>query len=271
MITQKFIRDGQQAFATLQNLWPFKIRHSRSPRLPTTSPSRLVSTTHSTILYLAYGSNLSAQTFKGTRGINPLSALNVHVPSLTLTFDLPGIPYKEPCFANTRYSSPPSPSNTGYRKDRWHKGLVGVVYEVTPEDYRTIIATEGGGASYHDVVVPCYAIAPGSKTINAMPSGIPFSAHTLLLWVPMLLFVLGLGKVFADDDGKVPGWLAGLMGMLMKGIWGTYDRCLMKRFGDGERTIGDEEDEEKGMNWIYKIISASVEAKGNAETILEKV
>ncbi|PBP19147.1 gliotoxin biosynthesis protein GliK [Diplocarpon rosae] len=325
MITQPFISNGQQAFGILQNLWPSIISPSKSPQLPTTSPSRLISTTHSTILYLAYGSNLSAQTFKGTRGIKPLSALNVHVPSLTLTFDLPGIPYREPCFANTRYSSPPPPSNTEHRKDRWHKGVVGVVYEVTPEDYRTIIATEGGGASYHDVVVPCYAIAPGSKTIDAMPSGIPFLAHTLLrpspsdgskeniknsegvirpnpsyaqasarylnlltsggeehalpedymaylyslrpytittmgqrmglavivaVWVPMLLFVLALGKVFADDDGKVPDWLAGSMGMLMKGIWGTYDRDLKKRFGDGERTIGDEEDEEKGTNWV---------------------
>ncbi|KAI6714452.1 hypothetical protein JHW43_002966 [Diplocarpon mali] len=326
MTNQLSTRNSPQAFVTLQNLWP-RWSSSQSPRLPTTSASRLIATTPSTILYLAYGSNLSAQTFKGTRGIKPLSALNVHVPSLTLTFDLPGIPYTEPCFANTRYTSPPPPSNTEYRKDRWHKGLVGVVYEVTPEDYRTIIATEGGGASYHDVVVPCYAIAPGSKTVDAIPSGVPFFAHTLLrpspsdglgpnvrisggvirpnpsyaqasarylnlltsggeehalpkdymaylyslrsytittiaqrmglavivvVWVPMLLFVLGLEKMCADDDGKVPEWLAGIMETLMEGVWESYDRVLKKRFGDGERTIGDEKDEKKGMEWVKR-------------------
>ncbi|PYH49925.1 uncharacterized protein BP01DRAFT_352457 [Aspergillus saccharolyticus JOP 1030-1] len=57
------------------------------------------------VLYLAYGSNLNSQTFLGMRGIRPLSQTNVVVPSLWLTFDLPGIPYAEPCFAATRYRS----------------------------------------------------------------------------------------------------------------------------------------------------------------------
>ncbi|KAI4240334.1 MAG: hypothetical protein LQ352_007654, partial [Teloschistes flavicans] len=35
-----------------------------------------------TYLYLAYGSNLAASTFQGTRGIRPLAALNVVVPEL---------------------------------------------------------------------------------------------------------------------------------------------------------------------------------------------
>jgi hypothetical protein len=183
------MRNGEQACAALQRIWNSHIAPSSSPagsKLPVTSSSRLAESTagpekptaEKTILYLAYGSNLSAETFKGNRGIQPLSAVNVHVPSLDLTFDLPGIPYKEPCFANTRYRKVPI-SDTDYHKDRWHKGLVGVVYEVTPEDYRTIIATEGGGASYQDVIVPCYAIPPGTKSVAPAPSGTPFEAHTL--------------------------------------------------------------------------------------------
>lgn len=66
-----------------------------------------------------------------------------------------------------------------YHKDRWSKGLVGVVYEVTPEDYRTIIATEGGGASYQDISVPCFVVPRGTKTVDWIPSGTPFLAHTL--------------------------------------------------------------------------------------------
>ncbi|KAH7417421.1 hypothetical protein BKA64DRAFT_300277 [Cadophora sp. MPI-SDFR-AT-0126] len=314
---------GQGTFTTLSKLWSSNGTPQPSTplvNLPRTSSTRLSSTSSETILYLAYGSNLSAETFKGTRGIKPLSALNVHVPSLDLTFSLQGIPYVEPCFANTRYHIPPSSrssTKTDYHKDRWTKGLIGVVYEVTPEDYRTIIATEGGGASYHDVIVPCYALPEGAKTVDPIPSGAPFKAHTLLrpepteeehatdgivrpdpsyaqasarylklitsggeehelpeeymaylynirpytittmrqragqaiivtTWLPILLMLFGLGKVFADDEGKIPGWLASVMGVFTKALWAYYDLVLKKTFGDGERTIGEDGDEEEG-------------------------
>ena len=191
-VDDEALDSGEQASATLNCIWnmntsPFPV--SSSSKLPITSLSRIAESTptddktgdggdEKSILYLAYGSNLSAETFKGNRGIKPLSAVNVHVPSLDLTFDLPGIPYQEPCFANTRYRKS-TPSKNDYHKDRWHKGLIGVVYEVTPADYRTIIATEGGGASYQDVIVPCYIIPPGMKGVDPKPSGAAFKAHTL--------------------------------------------------------------------------------------------
>jgi len=179
---------GQRVFSSIQELSKSRTSTetpSPAPKLPLTSPERLANaSSEKTILYLAYGSNLSAETFKGVRGIKPLSAINAHIPSLNLTFDLPGIPYLEPCFANTAYRTPEtqssSPTKTDYHKDRWHKGLIGVVYEVTPEDYRTIIATEGGGASYKDILVDCYALPSGLKTVNPTPQGTPFTAHTLL-------------------------------------------------------------------------------------------
>jgi hypothetical protein len=137
-------------------------------------------TSKDTVLYLAYGSNLCAETFKGARGIKPLSQLNVLVPELELTFDLPGIPYTEPCFANTRYRTQSTPADSkDYHKDRWHKGLVGVVYEVTKADYATIIATEGGGSGYQDIVVQCYEIPLGTKEVDPHPTTAPFKAHTL--------------------------------------------------------------------------------------------
>ncbi|KAI5848611.1 hypothetical protein DFP73DRAFT_541738 [Morchella snyderi] len=151
------------------------------------------------ILYLAYGSNLDAGTFQGRRGIKPLSATVVTVPSLTLVFDLPGIAYIEPCFANVRARKVNIPSekqllvaeegledmeatvvlsklSEGRYRDSEDlsddvdaPALMGVVYEVTPEDYATIIATEGGGASYADVTVDCISI-----------DGKALKAHTLL-------------------------------------------------------------------------------------------
>jgi hypothetical protein len=159
----------------------------------------------STVLYLAYGSNLCRETFQGRRGIRPLSAVNVVVPELKLTFDLPGIPYNEPCFANTarrgaeERADPEAEDSllmkrsedtlvSSYGTMNVEKinsssvPLIGVVYEVTAEDYKHIIATEG--PTYADVVVSCTALA----TPNALPSqnadpkqeGKPFKAHTLL-------------------------------------------------------------------------------------------
>ena len=138
------------------------------PVLPTDEKAK-------TVLYLAYGSNLCDETFRRARGIRPLSQVNVLVPSLKLTFDLPGIPYQEPCFANTALRVPDAQD---YHKDRWHKGLVGVVYEVTVADYAHIIATEGGGSAYDDILVDCYVLPP-SATVPTSPDSKPFKAHTL--------------------------------------------------------------------------------------------
>ena len=141
----------------------------------------------STIFYLAYGSNLAASTFEGRRGIKPLRSINVVVPSLRLTFDLPGLAYVEPCFANSGnregyVNDPPEqkgPSSTEYHKDRWHKGLVGVVYELTPEDYYHVIATEGGGASYKDIIVDAFPLVDGADVVPLHPSTHPIKTHTL--------------------------------------------------------------------------------------------
>ncbi|KAJ5670779.1 uncharacterized protein N7477_006142 [Penicillium maclennaniae] len=168
-----------------------------------------------TVLYLAYGSNLSSKTFRGVRNIKPLSQIAVLVPELRLTFDLPGIPYAEPCFAGTQFRDPDAAEeqdgasseddslmdgvymsekeplmvetrevqSTDLHRNRWHKPLVGVVYEVTLADYAIIIATEGGGRGYRDVVVDCHAFSESYKPTDPVPNHPdtpPFKAHTLL-------------------------------------------------------------------------------------------
>ncbi|KAF1984522.1 hypothetical protein K402DRAFT_380722 [Aulographum hederae CBS 113979] len=190
------------------------------PPIPTTSPERLAATANDkpldlynlpcrssstsndekkTVLYLAYGSNLAHSTFEGSRGIRPLSQINVQVPSLRLTFDLPGIPYSEPCFANTGIRHPSHPSQapesepqeqqTNSNDDSatptaepssWTKGLIGVVYEVTLADYTHIIATEGGGSAYNDILIPCHPLPPSpTDPVPSIPLSVPFMAHTL--------------------------------------------------------------------------------------------
>jgi hypothetical protein len=167
-----------------------------------------------TVLYLAYGSNLASETFRGVRNIKPLSQVAVLVPELRLTFDLPGIPYAEPCFAGTQYRDPDAGEqdvesadddslmdweymsekeplimetrevrSADLHRNRWHKPLVGVVYEVTLADYAIIIATEGGGRGYRDVVVDCHAFSDSYKPTDPVPNHPdtpPFKAHTLL-------------------------------------------------------------------------------------------
>ncbi|KAM0281040.1 hypothetical protein ACHAQH_003770 [Verticillium albo-atrum] len=181
--------------------------------IPRTPEARLHAppSTSTSVLYLAYGSNLCAETFLGVRGIRPISQINVSAPTLDLVFDLPGIPYIEPCFANSalrKVPKLPDPTNppkvppihppwftaAEARKDvedegeehpsqeaRWTKGMVGVVYEVTPEDYSTIVATEGGGASYADILIPCFALPPRMSVPEKPPIDLPkpFFAHTL--------------------------------------------------------------------------------------------
>ncbi|KAK4044397.1 hypothetical protein C8A01DRAFT_12246 [Parachaetomium inaequale] len=191
-----------------------------------------------TVLYLAYGSNMCAETFLGMRGIRPLSQVNVAAPALDLIFDLPGIPYREPCFANTALRKLPgkptkfppeipSPPATQDEEDEehsgngparrppvWNRGLYGVVYEVTAEDYARIVATEGGGASYHDILVPCLILPPSMRvpekpTIPVPPK--PFLAHTL--YAPRIPDVPDNNDPpkDGDDDTTRPNWLTRLL------------------------------------------------------------
>jgi hypothetical protein len=267
-----------------------------------------------TVLYLGYGSNLSAETFRGKRNIKPISQVNVVVPSLSLTFNLAGIPYSEPCFSNVRLRNTSSidhtylePGTEDYHKDRWQKGLVGVVYEVTREDFIHIIATEGGGSGYQDVLVDCYALSGDvTEDVPWKPSGQSFKAHTLFapasagrpdhsyaqpsarylklitdgatehdlpleyqaflqqirtyritttkqqlgsfifltVWSPFFLFIFGAAGIFLRPDGTYPKWLATFIRAIFTATWESYDDFFKETFGDGERTIGDTEDED---------------------------
>ncbi|CAG8001795.1 unnamed protein product [Penicillium olsonii] len=160
-----------------------------------------VKETEETVLYLAYGSNLASKTFRGVRGIKPLSQIGVFVPELRLTFDLPGVPYMEPCFAGTQYRDGSDDDldvesdvsekaalmgqsqRESYHKRRWSGPLVGVVYEVTLADYAKIIATEGGGRGYRDGIIDCYPFPENydsSSPVPEHPSTPAFKARTLL-------------------------------------------------------------------------------------------
>ena len=175
---------------------PLDINASRTIGVPQELGAR--SEEPETLFYLAYGSNLCAETFQGKRGIRPLSAINVVVPQLVMTFDLAGLPYAEPCFANTKYRHISDPSATSvsektpllftptsehnkhkFHNPQWPRGLVGVVYEVTLADFAHILATEGGGASYQDVLINCHPLPRDTQHVPEKPTTAAFKAHTL--------------------------------------------------------------------------------------------
>ncbi|KAL7924414.1 hypothetical protein ACQKWADRAFT_286673 [Trichoderma austrokoningii] len=312
--------------------------------IPDISPKRLAQAAQdapkelaeaaSTILYLAYGSNMCAETFLGMRKIRPISQINVSVPILQLTFDLPGFPYREPCFANVGYRRLPkepklpdplhppiippiSPPKSG---QGWDGGLMGIVYEVTQEDWRNIMRTEGGGSGYQEIEVPCLPLPadvgiPEKPTFPDIPR--PFLARTLycpyipleseknkkswwarlalgprrpspdyaqpsarylkllkdgarehelpqayqdhlaslqpytptsigqrightvfiFAWAPMLICMMAMTRILADDTGRVPRWCAGIISASFGVMWYSYDKVFKLIFGDGERTM----------------------------------
>lgn len=239
----------EQGQCSLRQLWNSPARYRRAPSpssyspissIPRTSSERLAlasadnpsasaSDAAKTILYLAYGSNLCAETFLGRRGIRPISQINASCAVFELAFDLPGLPYLEPCFANMRPRKfptppipvpipgkpphfpplppppPPSPPLSSSSRPEWSKGLYGVVYEVTPEDYAKIIKTEGGGHSYLDVLAPCFELPPALHTPETPPiPGLPksFLAHTL--YKPALPDLPDDDNDGDDDEDKPP-------------------------------------------------------------------
>ncbi|KAM0207252.1 hypothetical protein ACHAQD_001144 [Fusarium lateritium] len=198
-----------------------------------------------TYLYLAYGSNLCAETFLGVRGIRPLSQVNVSVPTLELTFNLPGIPYREPCFANVDYRKlpekpklppkvplppfePPQPPHSD--QIQWDEGLIGVVYEVTEEDYSTIIRTEGGGAGYKEIVVPCIPLPPKVSIPEKPYPDIPRPFMSRTLFAPQIP-----DKDLPDDPRKHKWWYRFLIGPQREPGYAQASVRYMKLLKDGAK------------------------------------
>lgn len=222
--------------------------------IPRTSPERLAlaaeepvegdepkATTH---LYLAYGSNLAAETFLGVRGIRPLSQVNVSVPTLDLKFNLAGIPYREPCFANVDFRKIPDhpklppkvppinppPFEPPHATVQWDEGLVGVVYEVTEEDYRTIIRTEGGGVGYKEISVPCLTIPPKISIPEKPFPGVPKPFIAKTLFAPQIP-----DSDLPDDPRKKKWWYRFLVGPQRDPDYSQASARYLKLITDGAK------------------------------------
>ncbi|KAL5521912.1 hypothetical protein ACEPAF_1766 [Sanghuangporus sanghuang] len=179
-----------------KSLWPTVLRGDAA------SAATLLEKHDKPLWYLAYGSNLNSSVFKRRRGIKPLEERHVLVEGLELAFDLPGLPYVEPRFANCRFATGSSDNALVSGNDDkvaefvqcrgdidlngpWtgEGALIGVAYLVAPKDFACVIKTEGGGSGYKIMSVQGRVfrkeINPGEKKGRIEVTGEMVRAYTL--------------------------------------------------------------------------------------------
>lgn len=118
------------------------------PKLADTLLSRNIRM-QDTLYYFAYGSNINPDVLECERRITPLARAVACVKNYSLVFDVPGIAYVEPSFANI------IPCD---QSDVW-----GVCYKIFTSDLKIISATEG--ATYKAVNVNVYTLCASQPII----------------------------------------------------------------------------------------------------------
>jgi hypothetical protein len=88
----------------------------------------------------------------------------------------------------------------------------------------------------------------------------------LLFGLPFLFAGLG-GRLFADENGRVPRWMAVYMAVLFNLVWMAYDNVFKPVFGDGERT--EKTDQYDGRRRRGSILRRGSEAVDEEKRLLE--
>ena len=86
--------------------------------------------------YFAYGANMASSVLRH-RNVNPKKQLVARLEAYTLSFDLLGVPYREPAMANLKF-----------RGSSERIPVHGLAYLISSLDLHQIVATEGGGVAY---------------------------------------------------------------------------------------------------------------------------
>ncbi|QYT03381.1 Gamma-glutamylcyclotransferase [Trichoderma simmonsii] len=101
--------------------------------------------------YFAYGSNMLEEVFVKRRKIQPrkyeIAAINTH----TLCFNVMGVPYTDPAMGGIRL------------REEQEIPVYGVAYQLTSEDMRRVILTEGGGIAYNTATLTATLQRDGSS------------------------------------------------------------------------------------------------------------
>ena len=116
--------------------------------------------------YFSFGSNMDKHVLQNRRGIKPVDSVACRVPGYRITFDLRGLFYLEPAFANIEkvqdekeQHNDEDGSGEEPHKENSLSELHGVAHLITPAEYLRIRYSEGGsgyeGYGYSDVDVKC--------------------------------------------------------------------------------------------------------------------
>lgn len=100
-----------------------------------------------TVWYFAYGSNMSSAKFTGRRGIIPIKTARASIPNWVLVAEIPGVPYSEPSYYSVRQRG------ESEAEDASIPDVIGTAYLITAEQYKEVIASEGGQIAYEDIQV----------------------------------------------------------------------------------------------------------------------
>jgi gamma-glutamylcyclotransferase len=148
------------------------------------------------VRYFAYGSNMQRATFRGRRGIRPLSAVPARVPGWRLVLDKPSIIPRRQSFA----SLVPEAEAVVY----------GVLYELTDDDYAHVELTEAVPlGNYQRVDVEAHPLVDGVAPCRARTLASDRREPTLR---PSARY-LGLIIEGAEEHGLPAEWIAYLRGI----------------------------------------------------------
>lgn len=113
--------------------------------------------------YFAYGSNMKSSIMTG-RGIVPFAIKSVVVPTHILTFDIFGIPYREPSFASVAQlatDEDDESKTTSHLAEARPPAVHGVAYLLSREDYCRLVVSEGAGVGYDEIEVNAFVLNEG--------------------------------------------------------------------------------------------------------------
>lgn len=183
-----------------------------SKGLSTRSDASILGKNDGLYRYFAYGSNMCLDTMTDIRGLNPIASSPAILRNYELVFDIPGIPFVEPCWASVQKSST---SNSAVH---------GIVYDLSPDDFVAVCRTEGVPFAYQieRCKVQKYASHEDLRqSSNISDRQIHVEAYTL---VRSILIRSEIGKApsqsylnvmirGAVENGLDPSYIKGLPGM----------------------------------------------------------
>jgi hypothetical protein len=144
------------------------------------------------VWYFAYGSNMQRATFTGRRGIAPIQALAARAPGWRLVLDKPAV-------IPTRHGMANIVPAAG-------EEVLGVLYEITPDDMAHVELTEGVLiGSYARITLPVVPLAGGAPIVAESLASDRHSADLRPSRTYLALLIEG-----AEEHGLPSWWIDGL-------------------------------------------------------------